>query len=611
MQVETIIENNNFINSKRGYKCRIFPSWDQINKFKPPLSEGEFTLAQYLDNHLPQDWEIFIQPFLNGDRPDIVLMNKNVGIMIIEVKDYRFGSYYSKTVPDIKTDKNYVKYYVRTKKGNFEIGNPVYQVNRYKKKILSLYVPQMGELMNENRIAYGCISTGIYFHNMTTLQAHDLVKDNRYCNVFGSDFLNNSKILNVVPATKYSSSKFFKIEWSNKIRHWLLPPFHSIEQGKSIKLTNQQKKHTKPEPNKHQRLRGVAGSGKTMVIAQRAANLASQGKKVLIVTYNITLWHVIKDFISRARVGFSWGNIEFNHFHGFCKDYMDENNFPWPNGDLSDKDWLEVIPEAVQKIKKSGININDRKYDAILIDEGQDYHKSWYETLILFLSKNDEILFVIDEKQNIYDRDNLWVNKMSGTKFMGRWRTLSDCFRLPFEISIKALEFSKLFLGNEGVNIAPRNNSLNIFESKLTWSNLSCDDSLDELILKQYNYYTKNLNQHPSDIAILVPNSYLGTKYVNIFFKKIGVRSNHIFETDGKLNYNNKKSFYMGDGRLKISTIQSFKGWEIKNLIIVIPSSIQNTKKLDRLVYTSLTRTLSNISIFNLNSRYFEYGDNW
>ena len=172
-------------------------------------------------------------------------------------------------------------------------------------------------------------------------------------------------------------------------------------------------------------------------------------------------------------------------------------------------------------ISQSSIAAGVRRIEALRDKQLEDYLKNKEKLSSISLEKNDEILFVIDEKQNIYDRDNLWVNKMSGTKFMGRWRTLSDCFRLPFEISIKALEFSKLFLGNEGVNIAPRNNSLNIFESKLTWSNLSCDDSLDELILKQYNYYTKNLNQHPSDIAILVPNSYLGNKYVDIFLKNL------------------------------------------------------------------------------------------
>ena len=69
--------------------------------------------------------------------------------------------------------------------------------------------------------------------------------------------------------------------------------------------------HIESSPGQHQRLRGVAGSGKTLVIAQRAANLASQGKKVLVVTYNITLWHFIRDHISRARFGFRWDQIEF------------------------------------------------------------------------------------------------------------------------------------------------------------------------------------------------------------------------------------------------------------------------------------------------------------
>ena len=80
-----------------------------------------------------------------------------------------------------------------------------------------------------------------------------------------------------------------------------------------------------PSPTQHQRLRGVAGSGKTLVIAQRAANLADQGKKVLVVTYKITLWHYVKDHVSRAKRRFSWDQIEFKHFHGLCKDYLNEN----------------------------------------------------------------------------------------------------------------------------------------------------------------------------------------------------------------------------------------------------------------------------------------------
>ena len=61
------------------------------------------------------------------------------------------------------------------------------------------------------------------------------------------------------------------------------------------------------------------------------------------------------------------------------------------------------IPDIVKTMISNGYNAKSRKYDAILIDEGQDYHKSWYDTLSKFLSHNDEMLFVIDEKQNIYE----------------------------------------------------------------------------------------------------------------------------------------------------------------------------------------------------------------
>ncbi len=72
---------------------RIFPSWDQIRSLKTPLTNGELTLATYLDQNLPPMWEIYIQPFFNGDRPDIVIINPQIGVMIFEVKDWNAKCY--------------------------------------------------------------------------------------------------------------------------------------------------------------------------------------------------------------------------------------------------------------------------------------------------------------------------------------------------------------------------------------------------------------------------------------------------------------------------------------------------------------------------------------
>ena len=65
-----------------------------------------------------------------------------------------------------------------------------------------------------------------------------------------------------------------------------------------------------------------------------------------------------------------------------------------------------------------------------------------------------------------------------------------------------------------------------------------------------------------------------------------------------------------GDSRLKMSTIHSFKGWELLNIVLFIPERApESNKKLDAIVYTALTRTRENVIILNSNKRYNSFGD--
>ena len=588
---------------------RIYPNWDEIKKLKTPLTEGELTLTRYLDNNLPESWGIYVQPFMNGDRPDIVILNENVGIMIIEVKDWNKTNYSSKREKKIRGKTHYkTSYHVSDGRGTYRIASPVEQVKRYRKKLISLYVPEMGETIDRNSKTFVTTMVGIYMHGMNTNDAKQLLKDNKYCNVFGSDKLDTpDNIEAIVPCCKRENSYYFETGWYDKIKFWLKPPYHSIEQGTSIHLSHEQKRHIDPAPHNHQRLRGVAGSGKSLVVAQRAANLAAQGKKVLVVSYNITLWHYLRDMISRVRVGFEWSQIEFTHFHIFCKDFLNENGLPWPDHKFSENDWLEQIPQMVMAVKNIGTNDKRRQYDAILIDEGQDYHKSWYDTLCMFLSDNDEMLFVIDEKQNIYKRNNLWVDKMTETKFRGRWRLLSKSYRMPYSIAVKAKAFSDLFLPNTGTNLIPDGATIDIFEPILIWKNLDITENYIPHIDGLFSWLTKKREQHPSDIVILVPTHAQGLQLIGHFQNK-NIDVNHVFD-GGVLK--NKKSFYMGDSRLKISTIHSFKGWELKNIILLVPCDNSPSESLDQLIYTSITRSMSSILVLNQNQRYSEFGRSW
>lgn len=74
------------------------PPRDQFKKLPTPLEAGERKVIDLFDRKLPPKWEIYVQPHLNGLRPDIVLLHPDVGVAVFEVKDWDLGAmrYYAK-----------------------------------------------------------------------------------------------------------------------------------------------------------------------------------------------------------------------------------------------------------------------------------------------------------------------------------------------------------------------------------------------------------------------------------------------------------------------------------------------------------------------------------
>lgn len=610
---------------------RLYPTWEQIEKLKNPLTRGETTLIKFLDDNLPKDnnwkngdklsdykgWLIFAQPFLNGTRPDIIVYNPFVGMVIFEVKDWNKQHYESK-------DR---KLYVSDARGSYEIKSPLTQVNHYKEKIIGQLVPIIGETIDEEKKNYGLIKTALYFHKMTTAESRDMfgsrIKNYAHFPLFGFDFLKTENLSEIVPEVKYSTSRYWKREWNEELMFWLKPPYHSIEQGIPLNLRGNQNKVAKPAIG-HHRIRGVAGSGKTQALAYRAGNLASDNFDVLIISFNITLWHYIRDMIARAPFGFSWERITFTHFHGFCKDKLNQFGAKWPKSPQrqnfgNQEDYEKALDYFFQTTVPNTVRetLQERqydKYDAILIDEGQDYHYDWYSLLNdLFLNERDELLVVSDKKQNIYDRQLDWVDKRVTTsgldKFKDPYIDLTSSFRMPAKVADMSNEFSDKFDLNQELRVAKIVGTPVLFHSQhIVWLNIKEDTWLDMI----YNSF-KRLQQEeysPSDMVILLPSLKYGIEAV-AFFESKNIKVNHVFETDTEKRYHpHKKAFWMGDSRLKISTIHSFKGWELLNIVLYIPKRApESNKKLDAIVYTAITRTRENLIVLNSNNRYVEFGE--
>ncbi len=250
---------------------RILPSWDEIEQFRQPLTDGEEALAKYLDDHLPPEWQIFVQPHLNGDKPDLAVLNPKVGLVFFEVKDWNPDLYFARDEWRTSADGRKWKarqFYVNHSTGTQPIPSPVSQVGRYRDNLFGIYLPSIGEAVDKNTKALAPFKIALYFHHMTTERARDLVAtDPKRCAVLGYDSLEPERLVEIVADSERERSSYMRDDWADKIRFFLNPPFHTIEQGTPLKLSPEQRRHAEPDPGKHQRLRGVAGSGLTISVA--------------------------------------------------------------------------------------------------------------------------------------------------------------------------------------------------------------------------------------------------------------------------------------------------------------------------------------------------------
>lgn len=150
---------------------------------------------------------------------------------------------------------------------------------------------------------------------------------------------------------------------------------------------------------------GCAGSGKTMIAAEKARRLAEQGQRVLFTCYNENLANWLRGS------EFARSSMIINHFHQLCYQLASsskEVNLPgWTRKLGIDKEtYFHVkMPEALE-LAAIDIGIT---FDAVIVDEGQDFKASWLKTLHELLTDPESGVFYIfyDDNQRIYNQSNI------------------------------------------------------------------------------------------------------------------------------------------------------------------------------------------------------------
>lgn len=151
------------------------------------------------------------------------------------------------------------------------------------------------------------------------------------------------------------------------------------------------------------RIAGCAGSGKTMLAIEKARRLALQGMRVLVTCYNKGLSAWIREQLEiDTRPEFE--RVHIYHYHDLAMTMCSRAGMPQtvPPGDSSEF-WETTLPEALMEAIPL---LHDWRYDAIIVDEGQDFDAGWWVTLEELLRDPKRSIFYIfhDNNQRLYRR---------------------------------------------------------------------------------------------------------------------------------------------------------------------------------------------------------------
>jgi hypothetical protein len=601
----------------------------ELAGLKPGLTAGEWQCLEMFNRHLIEGWEIYVQPYLNGLRPDFVLLNEAAGVVVVEVKDWTPGPYANQR----GTGSNMV---VVSTPGNPEpipVKDPVIQAGRYRSEILDIYCTQLG-VSNKAVDLAGSLVILPSFESKDALQLllpkGDPNKEGLGpVSVLGLKGFDPSEIEGMLPVQAAHGEGSMNTAAAKELQKWLIEPevVRSRRDG-AIRLDARQEELAKSRTKTGlRRIRGPAGSGKTVVLAARAAYLQEEAMgrnedlpEILVPTFNHTLRNYIRDVV--VEVGGSRLKITWLGFHEWCKRVITQecgsaDDYP-KKGNMGFAEWESILISAtVAAIESNPEGLS--RYDAILIDEGQDLEpERWAVLMKARRDEKSEVVLVADPTQDLYRTGKKWTDQsMKDAGFSGPWNELGGSHRIPEDMRDILGAFIESF-GIEGSIVPTSGTSQQALRFlNLRWSQVDDERSarLAEVLAARRRFQQEfpSTSAGPSlgasDLTILATSSDDGKAVV----RALKGDCTHTFGADSRLGRQLKKNFHQESGKVKVATVHSFKGWESPALILVVSGK----RNKDVELYTALSRLSGRFEAFSIEvicsvDRYAEWARaNW
>ncbi len=305
---------------------------------------GERVVFNALYHHLPHEYYVWYEPTLFGNkksaRPDFVALGSDIGLVIVEVKDWsidkihaanrdKFEIFMGSSLATRTNPEQQAEYQSRALKD---------ELDRYRHTDPENYNKLLRkEGKHKGKLAFS-ISALVVFPNITRkdwlssdLELHKMcneefiiLKDdlnNEIVERFRKTCLFHTNLTHLqLDTLKWMLYPQTRVPWSQGRLHTLSPDQVGIARIDTFLPPQAQEMSRKPQAKL---VRGVVGSGKTLILLFRARFICEQNPdwKILVLTYNKSLSQYLRQ-IYRQIDDNNNRNIEIVNFHKWCRDIL-------------------------------------------------------------------------------------------------------------------------------------------------------------------------------------------------------------------------------------------------------------------------------------------------
>lgn len=429
------------------------------------MTGGEKRLARRLEDKLEDDYLIWFDvPVGRANvHPDFVVFNPRRGLLVLEVKDWRIDAIAA-------IDRQSVD--LLTGDGLKHKINPLEQARQYAHQVVDVLKTdsqltitsgcQQGQLLFP--WGYGVVLANISRKQFDDTDLGEVIEAHR---VICSDEMTESADAEAFQQRLWAMFPFHRsvplsLPQIDRMRWHLFPeiriaaspqgglfddPENDAEIPDIVRVMDiQQEQLARSLGEGHRVVHGVAGSGKTLILAYRAEHLAQICRRpILVLCYNKTLARRLERTMAAKGLA---GKVTVHNFHQWCRAQLIAFNVGLPDKSGDDEAFFPAMVDSLIRAVDTGL-VPAGQYDGVLIDEGHDFEPHWLKLAAQMVNPETNALLVLyDDAQAIYGRArrSKLSFKQLGIQAQGRTNILKINYRNTQEVLKLAAGIAKELL---------------------------------------------------------------------------------------------------------------------------------------------------------------------